>query len=162
MDIRDIKIEKASAEDAEEILKLQKLAYVSEAEIINDFTIPPLHQTIEEVLSEFDNHMFLKVTDKNMIIGSVRSFVENGTCFIGKLIVHPDHQNQGLGTELLKTIERYFPDTGRYELFTGEKSERNLYLYQKMGYRIFKNEKISKNLTLVYLEKPNCRGGILK
>ena len=151
--LHEIKIEKASAKDAGEILDLQKLAYVSEAEIINDYTIPPLHQTIEEVMSEFNNHIFLKVKHKNRIIGSVRAFAENGTCFIGKLIVHPDHQNQGLGTEVLKRIEKYFHDVNRYELFTGEKSERNLYLYQKMGYQIYKKEKISHKLTLVYLEK---------
>jgi hypothetical protein len=42
----EIIVELASIEDAEEILALQKLAYVSEAEIIDDFTIPPLHQTL--------------------------------------------------------------------------------------------------------------------
>lgn len=35
-------IEKASINDAEEILRLQKLAYISEAEIYDDFNIQPL------------------------------------------------------------------------------------------------------------------------
>ena len=39
-------IEQATIEDAQEILALQKLAYTSEAEIYNDFTILPLHQTL--------------------------------------------------------------------------------------------------------------------
>ena len=64
-------IELASMEDTEEILELQKLAYKSEAELINDFTIPPLHQTIEEIQSEFSQQVFLKVAVKNKIIGSV-------------------------------------------------------------------------------------------
>lgn len=33
--------------NAKETFDLQKLVYVSEAEIINDFTIPPLHQKID-------------------------------------------------------------------------------------------------------------------
>ena len=38
-------VKRASFEDAKEILDLQKLAYVSEAEIYNDYSIPPLTQT---------------------------------------------------------------------------------------------------------------------
>jgi hypothetical protein len=42
-------IEKAVVNDAEKILSLQKIAYRSEAEIYDDFTIPPLKQTSEEI-----------------------------------------------------------------------------------------------------------------
>jgi hypothetical protein len=57
--LEECTIELASIEDAEEILELQKLAYASEAESINDFTIPPLHQTIDEIRSEFNQQVFL-------------------------------------------------------------------------------------------------------
>jgi ribosomal protein S18 acetylase RimI-like enzyme len=148
-------VERASIEDAEEILELQKLAYLSEAEIIDDFTIPPLHQTIDEILSEFDHQVFLKVELDNKIIGSVRSYLDKGTCRIGKLIVHPDHQNRGIGTILLSAAENQYPTAVRYELFTGQKSEKNLHLYEKAGYRIFEIKVVSEKLTLVYLEKTN-------
>jgi len=39
-----IKIERASEYDVEEVLLLQKLAYRSEAEIYNEFSIEPLVQ----------------------------------------------------------------------------------------------------------------------
>lgn len=149
----EIVIERASVEDAEAILELQKLAYISEAEIIDDFTIPPLHQTIDEVFSEFHHQLFLKVEIQGRIIGSVRSYVEEGTCYIGKLIVHPDHQNRGIGTRLLRAAEDQFPEADRYELFTGHKSVKNLHIYQKNGYRIFKRRAVSEKLTLVFLQK---------
>ena len=57
----EIIVTKASIENAKEILEIQKIAYVSEAEIVGDFTIPPLHQTIDEILSEFNHQVFLKV-----------------------------------------------------------------------------------------------------
>ncbi len=151
----EIIIERALIGDAEEILELQKLAYVSEAEIIDDFTIPPLHQTINEVLSEFKHQVFLKVVFSNKIVSSVRSYFEKGICHIGKLIVHPDHQNIGLGTKLLHAAENQFPDAERYELFTGKKSKNNLHIYEKNGYQIFKKKKVSEKLTLVFLEKIN-------
>ena len=146
-------IKRASINDAEEILDLQKVAYVSEAEIYNDFTIPPLHQTISEILSEFNNQAFLKATLEDRIVGAIRSYLKSGTCYIGKLIVHPEHQNRGNGTRLLHGAERLFPDAERYELFTGMKSEKNLYLYGKNGYRIFRSERVSEDLILVFLEK---------
>lgn len=151
----EIIIERAYIEDAEEILELQKLAYLSEAEIIDDFTIPPLHQTINETLSELKHQIFLKVVLGNRIICSVRIYLEKSTGHIGKLIVHPDHQNFGIGTRLLHAAEKQFPDAERYELFTGQKSEKNLHIYKKNGYRVFKNKKVSEKLTLVFLEKIN-------
>jgi len=86
-------------------------------------------------------------------VGSVRAETKNGTCFIGRLVVSPDFQNQGIGASLLMEIEKKFNDSIRYELFTGDKSEKNIYLYQKLGYRVFKSEKQSANVNIVYLEK---------
>ena len=153
--IKNIKIQRASKDDAIEILSLQKLAYLSEAAIIDDFTIPPLRQTEDEILSEFDNHIFLKIVIDDKIIGSVRAYHTKDTCYIGKLIVHPDMQNLGIGSELLQAIEMSYPDVYRYELFTGNKSERNLHLYNKYGYSLFQSKVISDTLTLVFLEKLN-------
>jgi ribosomal protein S18 acetylase RimI-like enzyme len=150
-------IERAVIEDAEEILALQKLAYVSEAEIIDDFTIPPLRQTLDDIRSEFDRQVFLKVELDGRIIGSVRCYTEAGSCYVGKLVVHPDQQNRGIGTRLLRAAEDQFPDAERYELFTGEKSARNLHLYEKHGYRIFDRRVVSDKLTLVFLEKTGHR-----
>lgn len=146
-------IENALISDLEEILALQKLAYLSEAEICNDFSIPPLLQTIEDIKSEYAYKTFLKAVDSGKIIGSVRANLQDGTCYIGKLIVHPDYQNRGIGTALMNSIENCFKGCKRYDLFTGKKSVKNIYLYNKLGYRIFKEEKISEKLTLVSLEK---------
>jgi len=68
-------------------------------------------------------------------------------------IVHPDQQNQGIGTRLMHEIEQAFDHARRFELFTGDRSTRNLYLYGKLGYRAFKRQAISDRVTLVFLEK---------
>lgn len=148
--------EKAKLEDLEEILVLQKLAYKSEAEIYNDYSIQPLTQTLAEIKNEFKENIFLKaINDENKIIGSVRAILKDGTCFIGKLIVHPNMHNKGIGSSLMKEIEKSFSGAKRFELFTGKKSERNLYLYKKLGYKEYQNEKQNDNFSLVYLEKFN-------
>jgi len=146
-------VDRATISDAEEILALQKLAYRSEAEIYNDFNIPPLVQTLEELKKDFENQYFVKALLDVRIIDSVRAYSKGGTCYIGRLIVHPDFQNRGIGTRLMNEIERIFNNCRRFELFTGDRSERNLFLYQKLGYRIFKRAQITDQTTIVYLEK---------
>ena len=137
----------------EEILKLQYLAYQSEAKLFGNMDIPPLKQTIEEVYDEFQKGTILKaVDDGGSIIGSVRAYEDGGTVYIGKLMMHPSKQGQGIGTQLLLEMEKQFPDQ-RYELFTSTRSEKNIALYQKLGYKIFDEEQVTEELRFVYMEK---------
>lgn len=146
-------IEKAEKEDLKEILELQYLAYQSEARLFGDMDIPPLRQTLEEVYDEFQKGIILKeVDEKGVIIGSVRAYQDGGTVYIGKLMVHPEMQKKGIGTKLLLEIENEYPNQ-RYELFTSTKSISNIRLYERLGYKIFKEEAVSPELQFVYLEK---------
>lgn len=155
--LEDVVFEVAAVDNAEQILALQQTAYVSEAEIYGDFRIPPLLETLDEMRQSIGTQLVLKATCGGQIVGSVRAIVEGDSCFIGRLIVHPDYQNQGLGTQLLGRVELCCAEVGRYELFTGERSVRNLHLYEKLGYRKFKREVLSDRVTLVFLEKNGKR-----
>ena len=148
-----ILIKKAQKEDLEKILELQYLAYQSEAKLFGNMDIPPLKQTIEEVYDEFHKGIILKAVDEEgLIIGSVRAYQENGTVYIGKLMVRPKMQKKGIGTKLLLEIENVYPNQ-RYELFTSTKSIYNIRLYEKLGYKIFKEEAVSQDLIFVYMRK---------
>jgi len=151
--MKSLLIERAQVEDAAIILNLQKLAYLSEAEIYNNKSIPPLTQTLEEIRAEFDNQIFLKALIDERIVGSVRAYQTEGTCHIGRLVVHPKFQNRGIGSRLMNEIEGAFEKAKRLELFTGDNSERNLYLYHKLGYREFRRKNFQDSFVLVFLEK---------
>lgn len=69
----DILVVQASPEDAAEILALQKMAYQNEAKLNDDWTIPPLTQTLLEIEAEFETKVFLKAVCADRIIGSVRA-----------------------------------------------------------------------------------------
>lgn len=104
-------IKKAELNDLQEILDLQYLAYQNEAELFNDHDIPPLKQTLEDVLAEYQNGIILKVSDMdNVISGSVRAHLNEGTVYIGKLIVHPKKQGQGIGTKLCRQLKQSIRD----------------------------------------------------
>lgn len=149
------KIYEAKEKDLQEILDLQYLAYQSEAALFGSKDIPPLKQTLDEVIDEFNKGIILKMINSvNVIIGSVRAKEDNGTVYIGKLMVHPEYRHKGYGSKLLEEIEYYFPQK-RYELFTSTKSKDNIRLYQKMGYKIFDTKAVSEELHFVYMEKKN-------
>lgn len=146
-------ITKAREEDLKEILELQYLAYQSEAALFGNKDIPPLKQTLEEVVDEYSAGLVLKMTDENgVIIGSVRAHEKDGTVYIGKLMVRPDHQKKGYGKRLLLEVEKYYPGK-RYELFTSTRSTDNMRLYQSAGYKEFKQKAVDDELVFVYMEK---------
>jgi ribosomal protein S18 acetylase RimI-like enzyme len=146
-------ITRALSEDATTILELQRLAYQSEAQIYNDFNIPPLTQTLSELRNDFTSKIFLKAEFENRIIGSVRGYQSEDTCYIERLIVHPNFQGKGVGTALMKQLESCFEQAERFELFTGHKSDRNIHFYTKLGYRVLKSEEINSILSFIFMEK---------
>ena len=148
-----MQIVKAEYNDLTEILNLQYLAYQSEADLFGTRDIPPLKQTLDEVIEEYNQGIILKLIDENnLIIGSIRAKEKDGTVYIGKLMVHPDYRCKGYGSRMLNEIEAYFPET-RYELFTSTRSIDNIRLYSKMGYKEFKQESLSDELIFIYMEK---------
>ena len=146
-------ISKANMDDLQEILNLQYLAYQSEAALFGNKDIPPLKQTLDEVIEEYHKGIILKMVDTdNLIIGSIRAWEMKGIVYVGKLMVHPDYRHRGYGTKLLSEIEKYFPQK-RYELFTSTRSIDNIRLYQKMGYQEFDRRRVDDQLEFVYMEK---------
>jgi len=146
-------IDQANIQDAAATLGLQKLAYQSEAALYNDPALPPLTQTFEQIEAEFGTHAFLKAVLDQKIVGSVRTRVVDGTCYVGRLMVHPAMQGHGIGTALMQAVEQLHPSVERFELFTGSRSEQNIRLYQRLGYMIYKTETLNDRVTLVYGEK---------
>lgn len=143
----------AASADAEAILALQKLAYQSEAKLYNDWSLAPLTESIESLLEQFTNSIFLKATLGDRLVGSVRAKQNGDTCLISRLFVHPELQGQGIGSQLLLSIEARFKDVSKFGLFTGSKSEANIRLYQRHGYSITRTQALSPTLSLVFLEK---------
>jgi ribosomal protein S18 acetylase RimI-like enzyme len=147
------RIERASADDAPAILALQKLAYQSEARLYDDWNLPPLTQTLDSLRAEFDAARVLKALDGDRIVGAVRAREAAGNCHVGRLVVSPELQGRGIGTRLLRAIEAEFPKVDCFELFTGSRSEANIRLYERLGYRRSRQQALSPSLTLQFLEK---------
>jgi chorismate mutase-like protein len=151
--INDVQITEVNPDDLKNILSLQISSYQSEAMINDDFEIQPLLYTVQDIEKEYIIKKIFKATFQDILIGSVRGYQKNDICYLEKFIVHPDFQNLGIGKKLMLFFENYFDKCSFSELWTGTNSIKNINLYKKMGYEIFKEEKISEKYGFVYLRK---------
>jgi len=54
-------------------------------------------------------------TDENRLTGYISAFSdESFSTFVGELVVHPDHNKQGLGSALLQAVERRYSNIPIY------------------------------------------------
>jgi GNAT superfamily N-acetyltransferase len=148
-----MKIKKAELIDLPLILELQKLCFLENAQRYNNYQIPQLVQTIDELQADYKKWLIFKYEDNGKIIGSIRAYEENNICYIGRLMVHPDSQNRGIGGKIMSDIEGWFPEVNRFELFTGDKDHKNINFYSKIGYKQFKEESLEDNVKFIYFEK---------
>jgi len=149
----NIQVKVASKDDALKILEIQKEAFQGQAKIYQNYELPPLTQSLNSITNEFDVKTFLKVTLNDQIIGSVRFEMNGDYVTIDRVVVIPKFQNQGIGTTLLKEIEFRFPNAIAFQLFTGNKSIRNIHLYEKLGYKEIRRETTDQGIELLHMEK---------
>ncbi|TCC22099.1 tRNA (guanosine(37)-N1)-methyltransferase TrmD [Kribbella speibonae] len=148
----------ATAADAGEIHVLQLAAFLSEAQFYDEYSIPPLMDDPAATAARLERGTVLKAVAGTRIVGSVQLVVDDAVGMIERLIVAPDWQGRGLGTRLLRAAEQIAPaEVTSYALTTGGRSERNLALYRKAGYRELSREAQTPKVDLVLLGKRRRR-----
>lgn len=153
-----------TVDDAGEVLTLQRAAYVTEAQIHDDPHLPPLTQSLAELVDELKQPA---VTGSGLrdtggrLVAAVRVRVASDdprVAEIGRLVVAPDMQGRGLGSRLLHLVEDRLPSqVGTLRLFTGERSVGNLRLYSRFGYRETHRTPTPGGYALVHLAKEVAR-----
>ena len=113
---KSVTILPARLDQSEALLALQQRAYQSEARLYNDWTLPPLTQSLASMREDIATMTVLAAVVAGSIVGSVRGRLSEGTCHIGRLIVDPHWQGRGIGTALFAAIEQRFPAAENFEL----------------------------------------------
>lgn len=152
-----MKIEQVTElKDLDSILRIQKLAFHSVGIAHNDTKLPPLIQTTEEIQKEFkDGMVFLKCSDQNRIVGSVRAYLDaENDCHVGRLVVHPDFQQSGIGMRLMMAIEQQFADCRSFKIFTGKKTLYVMNFYERLGYKTTHDQDMG-NYIMIFMTKKN-------
>ena len=147
-------IEPATPADAGELLTVQRAAYLPEALRYGGRPIPPVVETLDQVLAAIAAGGVLVARAGRRVVGTARATRVGTDGQIGRLIVAPDWQGRGLGTRLLRAAEAALPGVTRYTLFTGHASAANLRLYTRLGYAETHRSTDTAGVELVHLARP--------
>lgn len=129
-------IRTATSGDAGELLTLQLACWVAEERANPGVEIHALKESLKDVLAWLGEWTVLVAHRGERLVAAARArLTESGRWDIGRLMVAPDLQGQGLGRWMLAEIEAAGPVDADYELFTGAGSQDNLRMYRKAGYR---------------------------
>jgi ribosomal protein S18 acetylase RimI-like enzyme len=148
--------------DAGELLTLQRAAYISEARAHCTFDLPPLLESLEQIQTSLLDPACLAWgyrdgSEVGRLVASVRIRIAGDVGEVGRLVVAPDLQGQGLGSRLLLAAEERLPrGVTSLHLFTGEHSAGPLRLYPRLGYRET-HRSPEGHYELVHFEKARSR-----
>lgn len=150
-------VKRAKRADIPKILTVQKAAFAPVAAAHNRPDIPPMIETLEQALDEFEKMAFFKYVQNGRIIGAVRTCVnESGECYIGRLVVLPEYQCSGIGRALMEAVHAAYPNCTGFILFTAaHDNEKTIRFYNNLGYKnvLIKNE---NGVELLFMRRENC------
>ena len=132
----------ATPADAGELLTLQRACWVQEAIAIDSIAlVPALHESLADVVASLGDWDTYVVRVAGRLVGAVRGRLEpagEGAVWdIGRVMVAPDLQGRGLGRVLLAHVQDAAPlEATSCSLFTGARSEANIAMYRKAGFRL--------------------------
>jgi len=154
----EIKLEKATIENVEEIHQMQIKSFKSLLEKYKDYDTNPGNENIERIIQrfyqEFTDYYIIKMD--NISVGAIRVVrLENDQkCRVSPIFILPEYYNKGIAQKVFEIIEeRYKPKNG-WILDTILQEKGNCYLYEKIGYKkTGQIEYINDNMNIVFYEK---------
>ncbi len=166
---QEITISQAEENDIVEMLAGQRQAFEEQCRIYDDWRIPPMTEQSEDVAGFVaSGGVVLKAERCGRIIGAVRGRIDTGICHVGRLYVLPEAQGEGVGRMLVAALEETCAACHTYSIYTGERSVRNLVLYERQGYALTGRRAPARpqgetgQYDLVWLEKPNPWPAVLE
>lgn len=150
-----ISLKKASIEDAEELLALQREVFMPLYKKYNDHETSPVTQTMERFKAKFGRGDYFKILFEAELAGSVFVYEKSpGLMRLHIINILEKYHNKGIAQAVMKRLEIMYPEADAWELDTILTEERNCYLYEKMGYKRTGEAKvINQDLTIIRYRK---------
>jgi ribosomal protein S18 acetylase RimI-like enzyme len=144
LDVRDRR-------QAADMLACQRAGYAVEAELIGFDGIPPLRETLDELMH--CGERFLGSYDPEGLAGIVSwEKLADGTVDICRLVVAPRAFRRGHATALLDGLDRAEP-ARRLTVSTGTRNLPALTLYQSRGFVPVGIRQVAQGITVTMLER---------
>lgn len=132
---------------ARQVLALQRAAYRVEADLIGFEGIPPLNETLDELVAQ--PLTWIGVREGDAVIAALGYTVDGSHCDIDRLVVAPEHFGRGLATALVTSLFAY----PRITVSTGTANLPARRLYEKHGFRVTGEREIDSGVTVTQYER---------
>lgn len=133
------------------VLELQKCAYGREAEIIGSSRIPPLLETIADVMAS--NEMARGVYMQAQLVGCIAYKRVGQLLEICKLMVRPDCFRRGIGSCLLEDVLANEMQITQVTVATAAKNLPAISFYLHQGFEESRRQSTVEEIEIVYLRK---------
>ncbi|MBQ7010842.1 MAG: GNAT family N-acetyltransferase [Clostridia bacterium] len=140
----EISIRPTVAEEADELAKIQKAAFLPLYEKYHDVKSPYL-RGVEDILKRLDSkHRCFTILCDGKIVGGIyyhllpqgsKIALEAGEYYLGRLFIHPEHQCKGIGSTAIRLCETEFPEARGFYVDFPVDMEKNRRCYEKAGFR---------------------------
>jgi GNAT superfamily N-acetyltransferase len=136
------------------VVELQHAAYALEAELIGFDGIPPLHDTIEDVLTH--DIEWLGAFAAGRLVGGLGYADHAGFRDIDRLFVDPQHAGRGIGRSLVSSVL----DTAEVRVSTGTGNEPARRLYRSLGFKEIGVRRVAPEVTItLFVRRSGARHG---
>ncbi|WP_050614446.1 GNAT family N-acetyltransferase [Bacillus testis] len=143
-----------SKEAAECIWAVQIPAYTIEAELIGFPQLPPLSETVADIMASKDH--YIGYFEGKDLIGFLSYAKDGETIIICSLVVHPDHFRKGVGRSLLSWMIENVAGKQKMAVTTGERNGPAMALYRSFDFRHTHSKEIAPGIHLAFLERKGC------
>jgi GNAT superfamily N-acetyltransferase len=130
-------VERATKDDAQKLVEIQKASFDEESKRFNGNEAggPPGYDSSSWQIEMMENCDYFKIIYNKEIIGGVIVVIESNQVYnLGRIYIDPSFQNQGMGTRVLKEIEKNYPDSMKWWLDTPKWCTKNHHFYKKCGF----------------------------
>jgi ribosomal protein S18 acetylase RimI-like enzyme len=132
-----LRIERATAADADELARIAKAAFESDVKYgAGEPTGPPGYDSPGAHARWMSSSDYYKITRENRIVGGVIVVDhDNGRFEMDGIFVDPASHRQGIGSAAIHFLERQYPRAQRWTLGTPGWNTRTPAFYESLGYR---------------------------
>lgn len=136
--------------EAKKIQRIQRPAYLVEAELMGFEGIPQLKESVLEIQNSGET--FLGYFEQELLKGFISYKKENNTIDIHRLVVDPEHFRKGIGRELLASLTKAFEGM-EFIVSTGKANKPAKNLYTSFGFTESEDFEVAPGIFCTILKK---------
>lgn len=135
----------------EQIVDLQKQAYILEAELIDFYDIPPLKDTID-TLKQCDEIFYGYYAD-DVLAGLISYKLEEEVLDIYRVAVRPEYFRRGIARQMIEFVGSINNGIKRIIVSTGLKNQPAVSLYLRLGFKKVREVEVTEDVYIACFEK---------